>query len=207
MSVPVGKGPSVGPRAVNPPAAEPRKTLMHFNGCKSICILRILARHTFGLLHFADMDFKTGKCLWYFAYGSNMDSDKFTGSRGVVPLDQILVRIPDWVLVMEIPGLPYSEPAFASLRPRETTGGQRNRLPDAMGVAYLITEEQYRGIIASEGGGTAYANIEVTGVGLTELDREKLGSRMLWTLGSSTMTRDPFPAPSARYMVRNSTDH
>jgi hypothetical protein len=143
--------------------------------------------------------------LWYFAYGSNMSSAKFTGSRGIVPLDAARVRIPDWQLTMEIPGLPYSEPAFSSLKPRDAAIGGRVRSPEAIGVAYLITAEQYRHVIASEGGGTAYADIEIIGEGVSAEDRKKVeNGAVMRTLGSSTMTRAPSPAPSLRYLVGTS---
>lgn len=140
--------------------------------------------------------------LWYFAYGSNMSSGKFTGSRGIVPLDTARVCIPHWEMVMEIPGLPYSEPSFSSLRPRDASCAEYARIPDVIGVAYLITAEQYRSIIASEGGGTAYADSEIAGEGLTEEDQNKLeNGKAMRTLRSSDMTRFPPPAPSVRYLV------
>ncbi|KAF2677298.1 hypothetical protein K458DRAFT_447110 [Lentithecium fluviatile CBS 122367] len=139
--------------------------------------------------------------LWYFAYGSNMSSTKFTGSRGVVPLDTARVRVPHWEMLTEIPGLPYSEPAFSSLKPRDAASAENVGTPDAVGVAYLITAEQYRNIIASEGGGTAYADIEITGKGISAADQKKIeNGKPMRTLGSSAMTRVPPPAPSLRYM-------
>lgn len=142
--------------------------------------------------------------LWYFAYGSNMSSAKFTGSRGIVPIDAARVRVPHWELSMEIPGLPYSEPAFSSIKFREPARAENANGPDVVGVAYLITAEQYRHVIASEGGGTAYADIEVAGDGISAEDQKKIGKRRcMRTLGSSAMTRSPAPAPSARYLVRN----
>ena len=56
--------------------------------------------------------------VWYLAYGSNMSRAKFTGSRGIVPKATARVRVPGWVLAFNIPGLPYSEPAFTSIVPR-----------------------------------------------------------------------------------------
>jgi hypothetical protein len=134
--------------------------------------------------------------LWYFAYGSNMSKAKFTGSRGIAPIATTRVRLPHWRLIMEIPGLPYSEPAFGSITPRTALD------LDVIGVAYLITAEQYRRVIASEGGGTAYADVAVVGVGLSAEDQLKLGNgQEIRTLASSGMTRSPTPKPSLRYMV------
>jgi hypothetical protein len=146
--------------------------------------------------------------LWYFAYGSNMSSAKFTGSRGVVPLDSARAFVPHWMMTMEIPGLPYSEPAFGSLKPRAATSAGDVGTPDVIGVAYLITAEQYRHVIASEGGGTAYSDVEIAAKGVSPWDQQKIrNGRPMRTLGSSTMTRAPPAAPSLRYMVRDPSTH
>lgn len=140
--------------------------------------------------------------LWYFAYGSNMSTAKFTGGRGIVPLDTARVRLPHWVLAMEIPGLPYSEPSFSSIRSRNASRAEDGHVRDVLGIAYLITEDQYRRVIASEGGGIAYADISVLGEGVGKEDQEKLQNGCpMRTLGSTDMTRAPPPRPSLRYMV------
>ncbi|KAF2276641.1 gliotoxin biosynthesis protein GliK [Westerdykella ornata] len=146
------------------------------------------------------MEAKSGT-LWYVAYGSNMSAAKFTGGRGIAPIDVARVRLPRWVLSMEIPGLPYSEPAFSSISRRGTLRAEAADVPDVIGLAYLITEAQYRHVIASEGGGTAYADIAVIGEGIRPEDQEKLQNGcMLRTLTSAGMTRSPVPTPSLRYM-------
>lgn len=131
-----------------------------------------------------------------------MSTAKFTGSRGIVPLDSVRVRVPGWVLRLEIPGLPYSEPAFASIGRRIPTETEDAVLPDVHGVAYLISRQDYRRVVASEGGGTAYQDISVTGVPVADVDRARTGDRVtLRTLGTA-LRRRPYPAPSGRYMVR-----
>lgn len=142
------------------------------------------------------------KTLWYFAYGSNMSTAKFTGSRGIVPLDKALMRLHGWVLTVEIPGLPYSEPAFSSIRPRPVAKPEAALNPDVVGVAYLITEGQYNRVIASEGGGTAYNDIRLFGRIIGEEKRGENASIDIpvRTLGAA-MIRRPCPVPSARYMV------
>lgn len=138
--------------------------------------------------------------LWYFAYGSNMSSEKFTGSRGIVPALTARVFLPGWILAMEIPGFPYSEPAFSSIKPAGHVKAW-SALPDVTGVAYWITDHQYRQVIASEGGGTAYTDIEVEAKPLTVGDAAKTGERLkVRTLGSA-MSRSPAARPSKRYMV------
>lgn len=138
--------------------------------------------------------------LWYLAYGSNMSRAKFVGSRKIYPLDVARVSVPGWILTMEIPGLPYSEPAFSSIRPvNETT---ELGLPNVIGVAYLITPEQYKRVIASEGGGIAYDDILVNARPVGDKDAIKMGHRpQVRTLGTA-MKRCPPARPSQRYMVR-----
>ncbi|KAF2729069.1 hypothetical protein EJ04DRAFT_516215, partial [Polyplosphaeria fusca] len=144
--------------------------------------------------------------LWYFAYGSNMSSAKFTGSRGIVPLKSKLVRIPGWVLTMEIPGVPYAEPSFSAIRRREDSEAEQGQ-PDVAGVAYLITLAQYQKVVASEGGGIAYNDVLLDGVSVEDEERTQclggsrgLGGLQLRTLAAA-MTRWPQPTPSGRYMT------
>jgi hypothetical protein len=142
------------------------------------------------------------KKLWYFAYGSNMSTEKFTGRRGIVPLASARVRLPGWVLSMEIPGVPYSDPSYGSIRPRDSSEAEKNAQPDVIGVAYQITAEQYRQVVASEGGQIAYTDIAVLGNPINPEDETKTGTEVtVRTLCSTTMVRNPPPRPSKRYMV------
>ncbi|KAI1778793.1 hypothetical protein F4818DRAFT_229628 [Hypoxylon cercidicola] len=138
--------------------------------------------------------------IWYFAYGSNMSSAKFTGGRGIVPLDIARVRVPGWALTMEIPGMPYSEPSFSSIAPHRDTEAEKGVAFDVIGVAYLISQEQYRRVISSEGGGIAYRDICLVGEPVGEDDRKKIGYQItVRTLGTA-MSKHPPPLPSQRYM-------
>ena len=138
--------------------------------------------------------------LWYLAYGSNMSVAKFTGSRGIVPLASACVRVPAWSLALNIPGLPYSEPCFSSIVPTQLPALPAPE-PDVLGVAYLITQKQYVQVIASEGGGIAYDDIEVEAVPVGLADRELVGERVsVRTLGAA-LRRTPCGRPSQRYMV------
>ena len=140
-----------------------------------------------------------GKNLWYFAYGSNMSTAKFIGSRGMQPLDAARVSLPGWRLTMEIPGVPYSEPAFGSIRP--ANGSIELGLPEVIGVAYLITDSQYKKVVASEGGGIAYDDISINAKPITSEDAVRTGPQpRVRTLGTA-MSRHPPARPSKRYMV------
>lgn len=55
----------------------------------------------------------------YLAYGSNMASSTFLGQRGIKPLSQIPVLVPELRLTFDLPGIPYAEPCFAATRVRE----------------------------------------------------------------------------------------
>jgi gliotoxin/aspirochlorine biosynthesis gamma-glutamylcyclotransferase len=152
--------------------------------------------------------------VWYLAYGSNMSSAKFTGSRGIVPLASARVRVPGWILAFNIPGLPYSEPSFTSIVPRTPASGLRtdrnglsgielrNQTPCVLGVAYLLSKEQYVKVIGSEGGGIAYDDIGVEAEPVGEDDRSQTGGKiMARTLGPTMLQRTPWPRPSKRYLV------
>ncbi|KAJ5787674.1 hypothetical protein N7457_002664 [Penicillium paradoxum] len=49
----------------------------------------------------------------YLAYGSNLASQTFRGMRGIKPLSQICVFVPELQLTFDLPGFPYMEPCFA----------------------------------------------------------------------------------------------
>ncbi|KAJ8069769.1 hypothetical protein OCU04_000187 [Sclerotinia nivalis] len=150
--------------------------------------------------------------LWYFAYGSNMSTAKFTGGRGIHPLATARVQVPGWTLAFNIPGIPYSEPSFTSIIPRvkelvadyplNGSRGKRRSTPNVLGVAYLITQEQYIHMLASEGGGIMYTDIELDAVPLTAKDREATGPmlKVRTLVVVPMMERVPWPLPSERYM-------
>ena len=56
------------------------------------------------------------KSVLYLAYGSNLASKTFLGRRGIKPLSQINVYVPELRLTFDLPGLPYAEPCFAATR-------------------------------------------------------------------------------------------
>jgi hypothetical protein len=56
------------------------------------------------------------KTYLYLAYGSNLCEETFKGKRNVKPLSATNVVVPELELVFDLPGLPYTEPAFANTR-------------------------------------------------------------------------------------------
>ncbi|CAI6337030.1 unnamed protein product [Periconia digitata] len=138
--------------------------------------------------------------LWYFAYGSNLSVEKFTHSRGIVPLAAVVAHIPGWQISMSIPGLPYSEPAFASIEAMNATS-LKEKQPDVQGVAYQITRAQYAKIIASEGGDIAYAQARLLAQVLNEADEDAVGGKTFHVLTLTNAMFKAFPGrPSFRYM-------
>ena len=74
-------------------------------------------------------------------------------------------------------------------------------VPDVLGVAYLITADQYIKVLGSEGGGIAYEDIEVDAVPISPQDQDRTGKKLkVRTLGAA-IERHPSPKPSKRYMV------
>lgn len=124
------------------------------------------------------------KTVLYLAYGSNLASETFLGMRGIKPLSQLSVVVPELRLTFDLPGVPYIEPCFAGTHFRRSpTGDETSDLLDAsekhsllrgedreqdrykgplIGVVYEVTLADYAKIIATEGGGTGYKDIIIT---------------------------------------------
>jgi hypothetical protein len=110
----------------------------------------------------------------YLAYGSNLCRETFREKRGIKPLSQVNVVVPQLVMTFDLPGLPYAEPCFANTRYRQVTAsedeidraGRTGYHKDAwnkglVGVAYEVTLADYVHIIATEGGGASYQDVLV----------------------------------------------
>jgi gamma-glutamylcyclotransferase (GGCT)/AIG2-like uncharacterized protein YtfP len=126
--------------------------------------------------------------VWYFAYGSNMQTATFRGRRGIEFHRARPVRVPGWRLVLDKPPLFSIGHAFANVVAE----------PDAevLGVAYEVDEEALRAIDLTEG--VLIGNYERVVVSATPL-----GGRARRPLSVHTLTsprRDPTLSPSTRYM-------
>lgn len=82
---------------------------------------------------------------WYFAYGANMAASVFAVKRKIQPLQTEVASIRSHCLCFNIKGIPYSEPALGGLRERRPQD-----LP-VFGVAYLLTQDDFIRVVASEG--------------------------------------------------------
>ena len=129
---------------------------------------------------------KNPDTVLYLAYGSNLCAETFQGKRGIKPLAQLNVVVPELVMTFDLAALPYVEPCFANTRyrkPAATTptitdesdlekaallnsGGPPKYHKDLwkkglVGVVYEVTKEDYATIIATEGGGASYQDVVV----------------------------------------------
>ncbi|CAG8935783.1 unnamed protein product [Penicillium salamii] len=129
---------------------------------------------------------ETEETILYLAYGSNLASKTFRGVRGIKPISQIGVFVPELRLSFDLPGIPYLEPCFAGTQYRDVSHdgddgdddgyldskvsekaalmGQTQRefyhkrrwSRPLVGVVYEVTLADYAKIIATEGGGRGY---------------------------------------------------
>jgi hypothetical protein len=147
--------------------------------------------------------------IWYFAYGSNMKVAVLK-RRSISPYATVSVLVPTHVLNFDIFGFPYSEPAFASISRRATTPAgtvfcpdTSTAVPSVHGVAYLISLEDYRNLVVSEGGGVAYDEIEVEATVVRQCNGSspQPGERLTVHTLEARYPLRPNGAPSQRYLV------
>lgn len=119
--------------------------------------------------------------------------------RGITPLKMQAVIVPDYMLCFDIFGIPYAEPAFASIGPlleNEVSGEQP--IPPVHGVAYLLTPNDYRRLVLTEGAGVGYEEIILHSRVLDSVKEQ--AEIMVRTLKAKYPFR-PNRASSKRYMV------
>ena len=140
----------------------------------------------------------------YFAYGSNVSSATFRGTRGIDPAESWPAVLPDYRLVFDVPGLPYVEPGFASVR-RVSTDRPGPDPDDPLaryerevhGMAYLVSDADWARILRTE---TGYAVEDVTLVRSSDgasIEAATLAYPSLDLGAAGTM---PELLPSARYL-------
>jgi hypothetical protein len=113
------------------------------------------------------------KTILYLAYGSNLSAETFKGNRGIRPLSAVNVHVPSLTLTFDLAGIPYIEPCFANTQyrtppsskpaaPSISSDYHKDRWTKGLiGVVYEVTPEDYRTIIATEGGGASYHDVIV----------------------------------------------
>lgn len=161
----------------------------------------------------------------YLAYGSNLSAVTFRGKRGIQPISQVNVLVPQLVVTFDLPGVPYSEPCFANTRYRQLDGSTQTDISEKdrllldrhkdrwhkglVGVVYEVTRADYAHIIATEGGGAGYQDVVVdcytlSGDPTQEVPLHPEGETFkAHTLFSALRVIRPDPSyaqPSARYL-------
>ncbi|CAG8950459.1 hypothetical protein HYFRA_00006955 [Hymenoscyphus fraxineus] len=109
------------------------------------------------------------KTIFYLAYGSNLSAETFKGTRGIRPISACIVHVPTLSLTFDLAGIPYSEPCFANTKIRDPLNDphkdheyHKDRWHKGLiGVVYEVTPEDFRTIIATEGGGASYQDVIV----------------------------------------------
>jgi hypothetical protein len=126
--------------------------------------------------------------VWYFAYGSNMNSGTFRGRRGIEYARAIPTRAPGWRLVFDKSSVfPLGE-TFANIVPDPAA--------DTLGVAFEVDESDLVQIDWSEAVPLgSYQRIETEVAALTPMED---GPSSAFSLTSNR--RAARPAPSVRYM-------
>lgn len=126
--------------------------------------------------------------MWYFAYGSNMESATLRGRRGIAFARAVPVRAAGWRVVFDKPPLfPIGE-GFANIVPD----------PDAtaLGVAFAVRDDELAHIELSEG--VLLGNYQRVELVVEPLAPCAGGPRVALSLASDR--RDPSLHPSTRYM-------
>lgn len=115
------------------------------------------------------LDSSSSNTILYLAYGSNLSAETFKGTRGIKPISSVNVQVPTLSLTFDLSGIPYLEPCFANTKIRDPDNDppkkndyHKDRWHKGLiGVVYEVTPEDYRTIIATEGGGASYQDIIV----------------------------------------------
>lgn len=125
--------------------------------------------------------------LWYFAYGSNMQTATLRGRRRVAFARALPARVPGWRLVLDKPPLISVGHGFANI--------VADPAAEVLGVLYALTPEDLDHVELTEGVRIGnYAAVDVLAAPLTG-DPAPLPARSL-----SSSRRDPRLRPSTRYM-------
>jgi len=126
--------------------------------------------------------------MWYFAYGSNMETATLSGRRGIRFSGARAARAAGWRLVLDKPPLVPIGESFANIVPD----------PDAevLGVLYEVTPADLEHIELTEGVRVGnYRRVDVPVVSLVVPAREIVAATLV------SDARDPALRPSIRYMA------
>ena len=156
----------------------------------------------------------------YLGYGSNLSAETFLGRRGIRPLSQVNVVVPEIAVSFNLPGIPYTEPCFANTIYRTASGHEKSPVEGLdyhkdrwhkglVGVCYEVTMKDFAHIIATEGGGSGYKDVLVDCYQLAANPREKVPmdpddqpfkAHTLFAPGNVERPDHSYAQPSARYL-------
>jgi hypothetical protein len=125
--------------------------------------------------------------VWYFAYGSNMQSATLRGRRGVAYTRAVAARVPGWRLVLDKPPLFAIGHGFANIIP--------DAAAEVLGVLFELSEADLDHVEFSEG--VRIGNYDAVDLEAFPLATgEPVRARSL-----SSARRDETLRPSLRYMA------
>lgn len=129
--------------------------------------------------------------VWYFAYGSNMQSDTFRGRRGIEWRQAVPVRAPGWRLALDKPSLMSGGTSYANIVPDATA--------EVIGVAYEITMAELEHVELTEG--VAIGNYVRAMIAVAPLAPDHAAAGTITECFTLTTTAsDPNRRPSTRYL-------
>jgi hypothetical protein len=138
------------------------------------------------------MDSFTNTRIWYFSYGTNMNSKSFEAMK-IHPTRCVAATV-DLYLNFQMLVIPYMEPCFPSVGPERIFPGQ----PLCHGVAFEVTEREFRYICLKEAGnGHTGLGYEVTDMRCKTYDGQELSCKVLRIRNPRQIGFQPFP--SRRY--------
>ena len=126
--------------------------------------------------------------VWYFAYGSNLQSATLRGRRGIDFLRAVPMRAHGWRLVFDKPRLLAGDSSVANIVP--------DRACQVLGVAFAMTAADHAHVELTEG--VAFENYRRVELALEPLAAVPDLPAAAFSLSSER--RDPALRPSTRYM-------
>ena len=126
--------------------------------------------------------------VWYFAYGSNLQSATLRVRRGIDFQRAVPMRARGWQLVFDKPRLLGGESSVANIVPDGTAA--------VLGVAFAMTEDDHAHVELTEG--VAFENYRRVELAVEPLAPAPDSPPAAFSLTSER--RDPALRPSTRYM-------
>jgi hypothetical protein len=127
--------------------------------------------------------------VWYFAYGSNLQSATLRGRRGIDYQRAVPVRVRGWRLVFDKPPLLRAGSSMANIVADEAA--------EVIGVAFAMTAADLSHVEHTEG--VAFGNYRRVELAVEPLAPTVDPPQVAYSLSSDR--RDPAARPSTRYMT------